>query len=62
MLFPADKRERIKRIKMLEMNSRAALAGPAMNQANQQHRRLLVALTLLLVALAVVLVWLGRRD
>jgi len=52
---------------MLEMNSRAALAGPAMNQANQQHRRLLVALTLLLVALAVVLVkdrdfWFGSDD
>jgi TonB family protein len=52
---------------MLEMNSRAQLATPQGEFANQQNSRLLIALTLLLVALVVVLVkdrgfWFGPFE
>jgi TonB family protein len=52
---------------MLEMNSRAQLATPQGEFANQQNSRLLIALTLLLVALVVVLVkdrgfWFGSFE
>lgn len=52
---------------MLEMNSRTQLATPQGEFANQQNGRLLIALTLLLVALAVVLVkdhdfWFGSFE
>jgi TonB family protein len=52
---------------MLEMNSRTQLATPQGEFANQQNNRLLIALTLLLVALVVVLVkdrefWFGSFE
>jgi TonB family protein len=52
---------------MLEMNSRTQLATPQGEIANQQNNRLLIALTLLLVALVVVLVkdrefWFGSFE
>jgi TonB family protein len=52
---------------MLERNLRTELAGPEAGLANKQPRRLLVALVLLLVALAVVLVkdrefWFGSEE
>jgi TonB family protein len=52
---------------MLEMNSKAQLATPQGEFANQQNSRLLIALTLLLVALVVVLVkdrgfWFGSFE
>jgi TonB family protein len=52
---------------MLEMNSRTQLATPQGEFANQQNGRLVIALTLLLVALAVVLVkdhdfWFGSFE
>jgi TonB family protein len=52
---------------MLETNSRAQLATPQGEFANQQNNRLLIALTVLLVALVVVLVkdrefWFGSFE
>ena len=52
---------------MLEMNSRTEMATPEANPTNRQNLRLLIALSLLLVALAVVVVrdrdfWFGPEQ
>jgi TonB family protein len=58
---------RIERNEMLQLNPRTELARPQARPANQQTVRLLIALTLLLVALAVVMVrnrefWFGSDE